>query len=556
MYGVLALLGCFWIGRDLKKSRDAETRSGGCETQLLRDCRVSVDVTHLVIIANYEESELCLEQTLRALSEADGSELFRVVLAMEEREGSLAQVKAGSLAEAVGKHFAKFSVSIHPKSLIRKHSDGTSDEEVIGKGSNLAWAITRAYEEIVQDPAQDLRRVILTVCDADALFHPSYFARIGTEFVSLSSTGTESELCTMWQAPQFAFRNMYDSPMPSRVWGYIASTYELGGVTGLCLGGRHMSFSSFSLSLHLAVSGELWDGDVIAEDHHAFLKAYFYLAYASSQKDGLTCAPRRQDTLTVRPVMLPVKSLSLQCTGDASQCKNLWKGWLERLHQGRRHQHGIAEVSYSVLCVFEFLKRMSRGMCSCRLIRQLFTVLILPFNTYILPNIQTIALVMISLYWLYEGREVPACSSQSLSHVMQLVCGTAGAWTLIWPICIPFVLMGLANISIMLTFFVQPAAHEAARGKSRAWFAESGMGGAERYRCPKCVISGLIMIDLCFGLPLVAVYGFLPGIVACVSICYTGNRFLAKKAPKGSTESHFSIHKFEDRGDDADERRC
>lgn len=528
-YGMLALLGCFWIGRDLEKSRDAETKSVD-DTNLLGDCSVSAEVTHLVIIANFEETELCLEQTLRALAEANGSELFLVVLAMEEREGPSAQAKAASLAATVGKHFAKFCCSLHPPNSIRKHADGTADEEVIGKGSNLAWAIKQAHDEIAHDSAHDVRRVILTVCDADALFHPSYFTRVGKEFLALSSGGADGEFCSMWQAPQFAFRNMYDSPMPSRVWGYIASTYELGGVTALCLGGRHMTFSSFSLSLHLAVSGELWDGDVIAEDHHAFLKGYFYVAHKSLQKDGSACSPPRQSTLTVRPVMLPVKSLSLQCAGEPSECKGWCKGWLERFHQARRHQHGIAEMSYSVLCVYEFLKKYP-----CKATWQLVTVLILPFNCYILPNIQTIALLMISIFWVYKGGEIPVCSSQSLTHVMQLVCGAAGAWTLIWPICIPFVLMGLANICLILTFFVQPAVHEAARGTSRAWFVESGVGSAKGCWCPKCVIIGLVIVDLLFGLPLVAVYGFLPGIAACFSICLTGNRFLAKKAPKGST---------------------
>ena len=40
-------------------------------------------------------------------------------------------------------------------------------------------------------------------------------------------------------------------------------------------------FSAYSLPLDLAKNAQCWDGDVIAEDHHAFLKAWFYAVYKS-----------------------------------------------------------------------------------------------------------------------------------------------------------------------------------------------------------------------------------------------------------------------------------
>jgi len=75
-----------------------------------------------------------------------------------------------------------------------------------------------------------------------------------------------------------------------------------------------MVFSGYSMPLQLAASAQSWDGDVIAEDHHAYIKTFFYSLHASalvaaSDTDagfwGSGCQPKLQ----VRPIFLPVKSL-------------------------------------------------------------------------------------------------------------------------------------------------------------------------------------------------------------------------------------------------------
>merc|ERR1719379_2711192 len=120
------------------------------------------------------------------------------------------------------------------------------------------------------------------------------------------------------------FRNYYASPLPSRSWGYIATLYEFSGVSALSNGGTHMVFSSYSMSLKLAMDAQPWDGDVIAEDHHCFLKCFYYSIYASAQhaleEDQGEASP---DLLQVRPVMLPVKSTSVVSS------KGYWQTWIE-----------------------------------------------------------------------------------------------------------------------------------------------------------------------------------------------------------------------------------
>jgi len=151
---------------------------------------------------------------------------------------------------------------------------------------------------------------------------------------------------TIWQPPQLPFRNYYGCMAPARVWGYIATIYEFGGVGGLVHAGFHMTFSSFSLPLELVSEADPWDGDVIADDHHCYLKCFLYSIYKQASKlaqAGGSCGI--DPPLVVRPVMLPVKSTSVVADGCFSS-------YSARFNQAKRHSQGVAELSYIFLGVF------------------------------------------------------------------------------------------------------------------------------------------------------------------------------------------------------------
>merc|ERR1719261_1122190 len=140
------------------------------------------------------------------------------------------------------------------------------------------------------------------------MFHPDYFNAITKDFYALrEKQENEHEWC-MWQAPQLSYRDHWRAPACSRVWTYISSMYEFGGVSGLHWGGHHMVFSGYSMPLHLAVAAQSWDGDVIAEDHHAYIKNFFYSAHASAMQslsDQKFWSDGCQPMLQVRPIFLP-----------------------------------------------------------------------------------------------------------------------------------------------------------------------------------------------------------------------------------------------------------
>merc|ERR1719329_1512167 len=92
--------------QEMKPVRSEDIENGGSCAQ---------DAVHLVILPNYKEDESILADTLEALSQAIGSKDFRVVLAMEEREGKeSAQKKARSLQDRFGGCFADLCSALHP----------------------------------------------------------------------------------------------------------------------------------------------------------------------------------------------------------------------------------------------------------------------------------------------------------------------------------------------------------------------------------------------------------------------------------------------------------
>ncbi|CAK0860937.1 unnamed protein product [Prorocentrum cordatum] len=379
--GLMCILGARTLRERLRgESLCREDASEGAAERLVG--RPS-GVVHLVVIPSYCEEEQLLSLSLEAIAQADGSEAFHVVLAMEERECD-GQQKALRLREKFAQRFARVEVTSHPTGLRELHLDGSSDAEVPGKASNLKWAVRQFYEQCQLD-GLDAERVLLTVADADAIFHPSYFDQIGCEFETLCGLpNAELHRWTMWQAPQLPFRNFQSAPMVSRVHAYTTSVYEFGGVSGLRYGAGHMVFSTYSLPLLLAVRARAHEGDVVAEDHHCHLRCSFYSIRAalleasflgkrgpgvfspgpgpcastssSSSSSSSPPAPGRaggpgrggqRPALRLRPLMLPVKATMVVSEQGVLQT------WRDRWTQARRHAQGVAELSFALLATWD-----------------------------------------------------------------------------------------------------------------------------------------------------------------------------------------------------------
>jgi hypothetical protein len=495
------------------------------------------DVRHVIVVANYKEEESMLSETLQSLKEAEGSDRFYVVLAMEAREQE-ASDKFERLKAAHGRSFGKLLGTFHPANLQETHADGSSDPEVPGKASNLKFAVAQALKLVKNELSFNLDNSVLTIADADVFFHPAYFGLVGQKFRDLRKAGTGEHKWTLYQAPQLCWRNFWESPIVSRSWGYISSLYEFGGVSSLRYGGHHMVFSAYSVPMSLACEASLWDGDVIAEDHHAFLKSWFYSAFHShlqNENEGTNYGISSR--IKLQPVMLPVKATSVNSPDG------YWASWIERWHQATRHTQGVAEMSYACLAAWDMLSTTPVRSWSLHFLVSLFKVVMKPIFMHILPTLQSIALGVLTLYWLSHKMHVPGCphrlSVWAIKHDhTTLICGLAGAWALTWPIVIPFALLIVSNFLMLRVAFLQEASQKSLWHKSD--------GGVVPFRCAfgSKALSALccILVDCSiFVAPIMGIYGFLPEIIAFWNVMARGNSFKYITASKALGQSYGSV---------------
>eukprot|EP00747_Dinoflagellata_sp_TGD_P161974 gnl/TRDRNA2_/TRDRNA2_179064_c0_seq1.p1 gnl/TRDRNA2_/TRDRNA2_179064_c0~~gnl/TRDRNA2_/TRDRNA2_179064_c0_seq1.p1 ORF type:complete len:697 (+),score=170.16 gnl/TRDRNA2_/TRDRNA2_179064_c0_seq1:80-2170(+) len=521
---------------------DAEVESGGAHAGPSDD---DEELFHLIVLPNYKEEEEMLEETLVALKEAADSRTFRIVLAMEAREKE-AEDKANRLKEKFSCHFAWIQIALHPANLEQEHLDGSSGPEVPGKASNLKWGVKIGWEECKKEASLDLSKVMLTIADADCIFHPGYFRLLRKEHIKLKNQGGNQQEWTMWQAPQLPYRNFWVSPIPSRTWGYVSTMYEFGGVSSLACGGHHMVFSSYSLPLNLAMNAQAWDGDVIAEDHHAFIKCFFYAIHAEAKSKLKTwegVVPR----LYVKPVFLPVKSTS--CVSSESY----WQTWVDRWNQATRHTQGVAEFSYALLATYDCIMTLPWNIKSFHLFFRMWKVVFRLWCMHMLPILQGVALFVLTLYWYIKERQVPMCPDRiwvmggdKNPPAETILCGLAGAWCLVWPMFIPLMLITFSNYLFVKTMFLDPYEKEAhGKKKLSLWTKQNGGNVEDLPDMPECTRWGsirhalavVIIVD-CVVLvgPIMVPYGMITMLLAYWNVCFKGNQFTYIAATKAMSD--------------------
>jgi len=504
---IFGILGTWLVQRELEKFKGVEPNTQD---------RVSCDsVVHLIVVPNYKEDEEMLAETLEALSEADDSRLFHIVLAMEAREQG-SDIKGASLKARFKDRFANVDVTLHPADQEQLHNDGTSGPEVPGKASNLKWALSQSYTRLQDDGQLKLASVMVTVADADCIFHPGYFSCISKEFNVMRAKPGDAHEWTMWQAPQLSYRSHWEAPICSRTWTYVSSMYEFGGTSGLHYGGHHMVFSGYSLPLQLAHLAESWDGDVIAEDHHCYLKNFFYSVYtAASIGSAMDGSRGCQPQLQVRPVFLPVKSTPVISS------EGYWASYRERWYQAKRHTQGVAELSYALLATWDCLCSLPFQSYSCSLFYSLAKILTRLLCMHILPIVQAVGLAVFTLYWLYMDRQIPMCP-QSLSFFTAwesdyVLCALAGSCALVWPIVIPIFFVVLANYCFVSSAFIAP------KGQSdKLWYKE------DADHPPRCgsekVTAFFLILSDCVLLPFMMVpYGLIAALLGMWNVAVSGN---------------------------------
>lgn len=268
-------------------------------------------VYHSVIITNYKETTEKVRLTLEYLKAQDfDRKKIIVVLAMEKREGDDAERRAETLIREFRKTFGMITATYHP------HLPG----EVIGKASNSTFA-TKKISAIIREKGIDPDFVTVTSCDADSLLSHKYFSYLTYLFL----TDPERNFHFYW-APVLLYSNFWEVPLTIRIQATLSS---IGRLAGLSKPDTLIQVSTYSLPLLMLEKIGYWDTDIIPEDWHIFLQAFF--------------------TLGEKVRTIPIYLITSR---DAVNSTTLLGTFRSRYEQEKRWAWGVTDVPYAIHKLF------------------------------------------------------------------------------------------------------------------------------------------------------------------------------------------------------------
>jgi cellulose synthase/poly-beta-1,6-N-acetylglucosamine synthase-like glycosyltransferase len=246
----IGLLRCRWQVRRWQSAQTEERQAAG-------DAIAAVH--HVVVVPNYREPLAILERTVAGLAaQEEATKRLTVVLAMEAADPE-AEHKAEALLRRYAGCFANLLVTHHPANL---------PGEAPGKASNQRWAAVRARNFLVEKQGMALENLTLTSCDADSLIHPGYFAVVSRQFA-----GDPERHYRFWQTWLRFDNNIWRVSSPIRVLTLMANMLNLSELANPFV--VKLTQSTYTFSYKLAEAVDYWDTQVVAEDSHIFLRAFF-----------------------------------------------------------------------------------------------------------------------------------------------------------------------------------------------------------------------------------------------------------------------------------------
>lgn len=262
---------------------------------------------HTLIITNYKESIDKVRKTLEYLKNQDfPTKRIFILLAMEEREGPEAKNRAEILTREFKKDFGLLEAVFHPSSVA----------ELPGKASNSAFA-AKQISNIIKKRNIDPDFVTLTSCDADSLLPAKYFSYLTYEFL----TDMDKYFHFYW-APVLLYSNFWEISLPVRIQATISTIVRLSLLTRP---ETLMQISTYSMSLKMLQNIGYWDTNIIPEDWHIFLQAFFKLG----------------EKVKTIPIYLTVSR-------DAVNAKSMLATFRSRYEQEKRWAWGVTDVPYAI----------------------------------------------------------------------------------------------------------------------------------------------------------------------------------------------------------------
>ena len=270
------------------------------------------DIRHVVIISSYKEPVEVIDMAFSSLAAQIDIDVkkIHVVLGQEQRAGSENNQKTIDYFSKKYKNtFGQLIFTEHPPDLIG---------ETAGKHSNERFAAMYYKKHFIDTKKYSIENLTLTSCDVDTLFHPKYFSALTYNFAS-----NPNRYLRFWQSPIFWHHNIDSVPAPIQIIGTLGNVIHIANIQEP--DGLFFNYSCYSSTYKLIDQAGYWDADVIPEDWHIFLQAFF----SSGGKS------------TVDPIFLPT-------VVDAPDGKNYFDALKNRYNQCVRHAWGAIDIPYAI----------------------------------------------------------------------------------------------------------------------------------------------------------------------------------------------------------------
>ena len=261
---------------------------------------------HFVIIPNYKEPIYKLEETIAAITKNNYPyKSIYLVLAFEKREEEAPEIGKKLIAQ-YGSFFKDTLCTYH---VLEPH-------EAPGKASNQTHA-ARQISEYAREKGIAPQNALITVCDADSILAHNYFSYLSYEYVR-----DEDRLYHFYWAPVLLYNNFRQLPFFVRMQATLSSILRLAFLSQTK---RLIQVSTYSTSLQLLESVGYWDVDIIPEDWHIHLQAFF--------------------THGTRVKTIPLYTI---INGDAAYSGGAFKTFKTRYEQEKRWAWGVSDIGYAI----------------------------------------------------------------------------------------------------------------------------------------------------------------------------------------------------------------
>jgi len=214
------------------------------------------EIQNVIIIPHAKEPLEVLDATLQNLAnQTFPLKQINIVLGAEARDPEGLE-KSIKLQKKYKEVFGNIWVSNHV----------LTEEEIVGKSSNMAAAGKVASKEIAK-LGWDLKKTIVTSCDADSKLPPEYFSYLTYKYIT-----TPDAEYKFYNGAIVMYANIWRVDFLARVRNSLSSMYNVGK---LLRTDKLIPFSTYSTSFWLVDQIGYWTPWITPEDFHLFFKSSF-----------------------------------------------------------------------------------------------------------------------------------------------------------------------------------------------------------------------------------------------------------------------------------------